>query len=80
MKVTKTIDLEKQYSFPENLKVVHRNESILIISRETANWIVLQNEFQLDFFELLKKYKLKDADINNETKGKKKRLTDYVLS
>ena len=61
MQVTKTIDLEKQYSFPENLKVIHRNESILIISRETANWIVLQNEFQLDFFELLKKYKLKNA-------------------
>jgi radical SAM protein with 4Fe4S-binding SPASM domain len=50
----KTIDLSFQYKFPDILKIVRHNGKILIIAPETANWIVLDNESQLTFFNLLK--------------------------
>ncbi len=50
----KTIDLSFQYKFPDGLKTVRHNGKILIISPNTANWIVLDNESQLTFFNLLK--------------------------
>lgn len=58
---TKTIDLNKQYHFPHNLTIVKHKDYILIIASETVNWIVLENEDQLFFFELLKKHNLKKA-------------------
>lgn len=49
----KSIDLSYQYAFPDNLKIIRHNGKILIISPATANWIVLNNESQLKFFNLL---------------------------
>ena len=37
------------------------NGYILVIANETANWIVLENDSQLEFFELLKGFPLNEA-------------------
>lgn len=52
--VKKTIDPKKQYVFPEKLNIIHYNSKILVIAVEIGNWIVLENERQLEFFTLLK--------------------------
>lgn len=59
--VKKEINLKKKYFFPENIKIVSYNSRILIVSVETGNWIVLENESQLDFFNLLKENSLEKA-------------------
>lgn len=50
----KTVPQEKRYSFPKTIKIIRYGGYILVVSIETANWIVLENEYQLRFFELLK--------------------------
>lgn len=59
--MNKEISPNKRYSFPDNLSIVRRNGNILIISVETAKWIVLKNESQLSFFELLQIMPLGEA-------------------
>lgn len=61
MKKTVKIDPHKRYKIPVQLSVVRHGGRILIISIETACWIVLNNDEQLHFFELLKEYNLSDA-------------------
>lgn len=57
----KSISLDKKYNFPNTLRVVRYKNNILIISVEEARWIVLKNEEQLSFFEMLKDYSIGDA-------------------
>ena len=52
--VQKTIDPKKQYIFPQNISIVRYDSKILVIAVETGNWIVLENESQLKFLNLLK--------------------------
>lgn len=58
------IDINKKYIFPEKLSYVNYKGKIIVISVNTANWIILDSHEEQDFFELLKVYKIKDA-INN---------------
>ena len=57
----KNIPLDKVYSFPTSLDVIQYQGKFLVVSRETACWIVLENEEQLLFFELLRNHSIKDA-------------------
>ncbi len=59
--VHKQIDPSKKYIFPDNLSIVRHNSKILAIAVEFGNWIVLDNESQLDFFNLLKENTLEKA-------------------
>lgn len=61
MKRTKEIDIEKYYKIPEDIRIVRYNQKIIVIAVETASWIILDNENQLYFFELLRKHSLKEA-------------------
>lgn len=61
MKKLKIIDIEKRYVFPSNLKIIEFKKKFLIISPNTATWIVLKNNNQLKFFELLRKKTIKEA-------------------
>lgn len=54
MEHTINIDINKKYSFPNKITSVNFHNKLLIISPETANWIVLTNKEQLVFFNLLK--------------------------
>ena len=55
------ISLDKVYKMPVKLTTIRYEGKILIIANDTANWIVLENERQQRFFELLKSHSLKDA-------------------
>lgn len=57
----KNIDINKTYNIPKNISIVDVSEKILVISVDTAKWIVLNNQRQLDFFHLLRNNKLSDA-------------------
>lgn len=62
--VRKTIPATKKFSFPSPLVIVEYQKKVLVISRDTANWIVLQNKTQLEFFQLLEIYALNEALLN----------------
>ena len=49
----KEIDISKKYYFPDQIDVIRYGGKILVVSINTANWIVLDNEKQLAFFLLL---------------------------
>lgn len=70
MNKTEFIDYKKHYNFPELLTTIKYNGKIIVISPNTANWIVLDNEEQLDFFEELKndtlEATLKNSQLNEE--------------
>lgn len=55
------LDIEKQYSFPDNIEIIHYGEVYIVIAVDTACWIVLDNEDQLAFFKLLKDQPIKLA-------------------
>ncbi len=55
------IDNNKTYAFPAKLTEVNYAGMFLIIADDYANWIVLKNKSQLDFFSLLKEYTLKES-------------------
>ena len=63
MKKTNTIliDLTKKYLFPQKISTIYYKGLILIISDETARWLVLNNDKQLEFFDLLKKNNISDS-------------------
>ncbi len=66
-----TIDIEQRYTLPENLKIVKFKEVYIAIAVETACWIVLDNDSQLKFFNLLRDKTIKesldefDGDMND---------------
>lgn len=51
---TKEIDIEKKYNIPSNLIEVTIDDKILIISVDTSNWIVLNDEEEKIIFNKLK--------------------------
>ena len=59
--ISKNIDINKKYVFSDEIVIVRYEELILVISVDTANWIVLQSAQQLRFFELLKHNTISDA-------------------
>ncbi len=61
MKRTKSINLDKKYSFPKRLEIVRYKGKILVISVETACWLMLENEEQLKLFGLLKENTIRQA-------------------
>ena len=42
-------------------EIVNFKDKIIIFALDSIKWIILENENQLDFFYLLKKYSLKKA-------------------
>ena len=57
----KYININKKYSFPDRLSKVEYKDKILVISVNTACWLVLNNKSQLHFFDLLCNYSIKEA-------------------
>lgn len=51
--VRKNVDLSKRYVFPAHLYEIGYKGKTMVVARETANWIVLDNVSQLRFFHLL---------------------------
>lgn len=66
MKVKKHIPLTKKYNFPKEYDTIHHANYYIIMAPEYANYIVLENKEQLDFFHLLEKYTIEDAIRNIE--------------
>lgn len=60
-RINKSIDVHKKYVFPNELAIVNHKGVILVISTNTANWIVLRNEQQLHFFDLLRNHTISGA-------------------
>ena len=54
MEVKRHISNDYVFDIPQEIKVVEHNSRILIISPETAKWLIANNKQQLDFFNLLK--------------------------
>ena len=54
----KTIPSNYKFDIPSKIDEIWYDGKFIIISPETANWIVLENREQLEFFNLLKKYNL----------------------
>lgn len=59
--IKKHIDETKKYSFPRDAKAIPFDGKIIVISAHNINWIVLENEEQLDFFKLLQEHSIKDS-------------------
>ncbi len=47
------VDVNKQYKIPANIVKKHIDDKVLVISVDTANWIVLHNKNQETIFEIL---------------------------
>lgn len=47
------IDIEKNYSFPLDIRIIKYRGDILVISRLTANWVVLHTQEQLNILHAL---------------------------
>lgn len=60
MKKQVQIDLSKKYDFPQITEAFY-NGKVLILSPETANWIVIDNENQLKFFRLLQSNSIQES-------------------
>ncbi len=61
MKIKKIVNLEQHYFLPKELHTIFFGEKILIIAPECGNYIVLENDSQLHFFETLKTKPIKEA-------------------
>lgn len=59
--VKKKVNLKKRYVFPDCLYEISYKGRTIVVSRETANWIVLENEDQVAFYKLLKKYDIGES-------------------
>lgn len=55
------IDIDKRYIFPLNIREVDFDECKLIISVDTARWIVIKNRNQYHFYSLLHTLTLREA-------------------
>lgn len=54
MKVNRNIPLDTRYNLPKQTKTVRHSGKILIIAPECCNYIVLDNDVQYKFYQLLK--------------------------
>lgn len=59
--VEKEISLDYRFNLPAVIVPVHYGGKILIIAREEGNWIVLENDSQEEFFNLLRNNSIEDA-------------------
>lgn len=59
--VRKRISEDTKFTLPVKIKKVIYKEKIFVISPETANWIILENEEQWQFFQLLTSLDLGNA-------------------
>lgn len=59
--VKKKISEDTKFTLPVNIKKVIYKGKIFVISPETANWIILENEEQWQFFQLLTSFDLGTA-------------------
>lgn len=59
--VKKKISEDTKFTLPVNIKNVTYKGKIFVISPETANWIILENEEQWQFFQLLTSFDLGTA-------------------
>lgn len=55
------IDINKKYLFPKNLSEIDYGGCKIVISVDTARWVVFDNEYQYIFYSLLKDNTIKDA-------------------
>ncbi|MBQ2351097.1 MAG: hypothetical protein II394_02670, partial [Bacteroidales bacterium] len=76
MKVKKVIDVKKQYVFPSNIAKVKYKDVFIIIAVNQANWIILENDSQVQFFDLLNEYTIEEA--LNIFKGSKRDASNVV--
>lgn len=58
MKVNRNIPLDTKYNLPKEATTVHHSGKILIIAPECCNYIVLDNDVQYNFYQLLQNYTL----------------------
>ena len=68
MRVEKTISLDHRFHFPAVIDYVHYGGKVIAVAREEGNWIVLDNQSQLDFFKALGNMPLKEALVKTESK------------
>lgn len=68
MEETQEISLDKRYQFPTGLKTVLCDGKILIISPETANWVVLNSDKELEIFHELSSKPLGEVLLNHGQK------------
>lgn len=59
--VRKRISEDTKFTLPVKIKKVIYRGKMLVISPETANWIILENEEQWQFFQLLTSFNLGNA-------------------
>ena len=59
--VRKRISEDTKFTLPVKIKKVIYRGKLLVISPETANWIILENEEQWQFFQLLTSFDLGNA-------------------
>ena len=57
----KKLNGNKKYDFPSDISLVYHKGKILVIAVKTANWLVLENDSQVDFFNLLKDYTIEES-------------------
>lgn len=65
-KVSKHISLSKKYNFPTSFKCINYKSSILVIAVDSARWIVLKNQSQLNFFQKLLSCNIQTALDNSD--------------
>lgn len=68
-KIKKHISGNYKFKFPEKLKIIRHKEKILVISPQNAKWIVLDNENQLTFLNLLLEMNIEKALEAFKNKG-----------
>ena len=61
MRVRKEISADYQFHFPVVIDCIRHGGKILMIAREEGNWIVLDNNSQLAFFEALRTQTIEEA-------------------
>lgn len=61
MEVSKKINPHKRYAFSKHIAYERLNGKIIVVSVDTARWIVLENEQELSFFELLKSHTIEES-------------------
>lgn len=59
--VEKEVPLDYHFRFPAIIDTVEYGGKMLVIAREEGNWIVLDNDRQLSFFEALRTSSIEDA-------------------
>ena len=46
---------DKQFVFPKNIVIREYSGFIFVVSADAANWLILNNKEELDFFQLVER-------------------------